>query len=225
VSWFAITDFAGAGGGSGTLGFSVGANSPAEGGSSEARTGTFTVAGRTVAVTQASTCTFEVSPPNASSVAAGSSGSVDVRAPAGCTWTTASKYAWLTINGGASGSGDGTVSYSVATNPDPASRVGSLTIAGVAFGVTQAGSPCSFSIKPTSQALSAVAASGSVAVTTATGCPWTAGSNASWITVTAGQSGTGAGTVNYSVAANGTKVERTGTVSVAGQILTVTQGK
>jgi hypothetical protein len=48
-------------------------------------------------------------------------------------------------------------------------------------------------------------------------------SNAGCITVTSGASGTGNGTVGYSVAANGGSGERQGTVTVAGQTFTVTQ--
>ncbi len=52
---------------------------------------------------------------------------------------------------------------------------------------------------------------------------WTAVSNVPWITVTSGSSGTGNGTVQYSVASNAGGV-RTGTITIAGQTLTVMQG-
>src|SRR5262249_20346124 len=55
-------------------------------------------------------------------------------------------------------------------------------------------------------------------------CTWTATSNApTWLTVTAGSSGIGNGTVGYAVAANLTTTPRTGTLTIAGQIFTVTQ--
>jgi hypothetical protein len=62
-----------------------------------------------------------------------------------------------------------------------------------------------------------------VSVTTTSGCAWTASSRVSWITVTSGASGTGNGSVAFSVAANpgGT---RDGTLSIGGQTFTVTQG-
>jgi YD repeat-containing protein len=60
-------------------------------------------------------------------------------------------------------------------------------------------------------------------VTAGAGCAWTAVSNAGWITVTSGASGTGNGTVGYSVAANGGSDQRQGTVTIAGQTFTVTQ--
>jgi hypothetical protein len=54
------------------------------------------------------------------------------------------------------------------------------------------------------------------------GCSWTATSNASWITITAGSSSPSSGDVNYTVAPN-TGTTRTGTMTIAGQTFTVTQ--
>jgi ABC-type molybdate transport system ATPase subunit len=58
-------------------------------------------------------------------------------------------------------------------------------------------------------------------VTSGTSCAWTAVSNASWITVTAGASGSGIGAVTLTVAA--TTTARTGTLTVAGRTVTVTE--
>ncbi len=62
----------------------------------------------------------------------------------------------------------------------------------------------------------------SASVTVASGCAWTASSSVAWVTVIAGASGTGNGSVAFRVAANPGGV-RTGTVTVAGQTFTVTQ--
>ena len=43
---------------------------------------------------------------------------------------------------------------------------------------------------------------GSVRVATAAGCGWTAASDAPWVTLLSGASGTGSGRVSYAVAAN-----------------------
>lgn len=82
---------------------------------------------------------------------------------------------------------------------------------------------CTYSISPTSQSFGAAGGSGTVTVTAAGGCSWIATSNASWITITSGNSGTGSGTVTYSVAANTSTSSRTGTLTIAGQPFTVTQ--
>jgi Putative binding domain, N-terminal len=60
-------------------------------------------------------------------------------------------------------------------------------------------------------------------VITQPGCDWTAVSNDSWITITSGQSGTGNGVVDYSVAANQNAQGRTGTMLIAAQTFTVMQ--
>ena len=82
--------------------------------------------------------------------------------------------------------------------------------------------PCIYSISPTSQSFSASGGTGSVSVTTQSGCIWTAVSNASWITITSNSSVTGSSTVYYSVAANTTS-SRTGTMTIAGRTFTVSQ--
>lgn len=85
------------------------------------------------------------------------------------------------------------------------------------------GGGCAYAISPTSQTFSSNAGTGSVAVTTTAGCAWTAASNAPWITITAGASGTGNGNVSFSVAANPASASRVGTMTIAGQTFTVTQ--
>jgi hypothetical protein len=83
---------------------------------------------------------------------------------------------------------------------------------------------CTFTISPTAQSFTASVGAGSVAVTTSNGCAWTATSNAGWITITSGSSGSGNGTVGYSVVANG-GAKHTGTMTIAGQTFTVTQAQ
>ena len=166
-------------------------------------------------------CSRSIAPTSASAASSGSSGSVAVTA--GCAWTAVSNAPWLTVTGGASGSGNGTVTWSAAANTSTASRSGTITIAGQTFTVTQSGPSCSYAISPTSRSFTAAGGSGSVSVAAGTGCAWTAVSNASWITVTGGASGSGNGTVTYSVAANPGTLSRTGTLTIAGQTHTVTQ--
>jgi Zn-dependent metalloprotease len=88
------------------------------------------------------TCTFAISPASASSPSTGGTGTVTVTATAGCSWSAVSNAAFITITSGASGTGNGTVGYSVASNTATTSRTGTLTIAGLTFTVTQAGTTC-----------------------------------------------------------------------------------
>ncbi len=83
---------------------------------------------------------------------------------------------------------------------------------------------CSFAITPASQAFSDEGGRGSVAVTTAAGCSWSASSSVDWITVPAGSAGAGPGTMAYTVLANDASDARTGGVVIEGQRHTVTQG-
>ncbi len=85
------------------------------------------------------------------------------------------------------------------------------------------GQNCSYSISPTSKTHSANAETGSVTVTAShSACAWTASSNQSWSSITAGSSRTGSGTVSYSVQAN-TATQRTGTLTIAGKAFNLTQ--
>ncbi len=80
---------------------------------------------------------------------------------------------------------------------------------------------CTFSISPTGRTLTQNGGSGIVYVSSASGCKWTAQSNVSWIHIDSGASGTGNGTVFYSVAPSTSS--RTGTITIAGRTLTIYQ--
>jgi hypothetical protein len=82
---------------------------------------------------------------------------------------------------------------------------------------------CTYSVSPTNQVFGASGGSASTNVTAPVGCPWTALSNASWITITAGSSGSGSGRVNYSASANSSTTSRTGSLVVAGKTVTVSE--
>ena len=97
-------------------------------------------------------------------------------------------------------------------------------MAGVTVTIDQAAraSTCASSITPAAQTITAAGGAGTVAVTAATGCAWTATSHAAWITVRSGSSGTGNGSVTFDVGAN-TGAARSGTLTIAGQTFTVNQ--
>ncbi len=82
------------------------------------------------------------SPSSAAFDADGGDGSLSVISPAGCpAWTAVSNDAWIVVTSGASGTGNGTVEYSVASNPVAFPRTGTMTIAGRTFSVTQTANP------------------------------------------------------------------------------------
>lgn len=174
------------------------------------------------AIQPAAACTYSTTPTSANVAATGGTSTVAVTAGTGCAWTATSNAAFITITSGATSTGNGTVAYTVAANTLGTARTGTLTIAGQTITVNQAAAACTYAITPTSANVVATGGTGTVAVTAGTGCAWTATSNAAFITVTSGATGTGNGSVAYTVAAN-TGAARTGTIAIAGQIFTVNQ--
>lgn len=221
-AWVSITSAA-SGSGNGAIDIRIGAND-----TEAPRTGTLTVAGRAVTVREqgAAPCSFELAPASAAFNKDSATGRFSVVAPAHCTWTVASEASWLTIEGGAAGHGDGNVAYAVARNRDTTDRVGTLTVGGRAFTVTQSGDlgACEYTFDPVELAPCMSAASLVAAVTTQEACPWTAAPTAAWITVLGAHSGIGPGSVRIGVSDNW-DVPRQGAVSLAGgQSLRVSQG-
>jgi all-beta uncharacterized protein/BACON domain-containing protein len=213
ASWLTIT--AGATGtGDGTVRFTAAASTGPQ------RTGTISAGGQTFTVMQGGGCTFSISPQSQNLSNSGGSTTVAVTAPAGCAWTASSNAPWLSIASGATGSGNGTVQLTVAANSDT-DRSGTATIAGQTFTVNQSNG-CTFTLSPSSQTMPAAGGSASFAVNTNPSCAWTTTSNAGWLSVTAGLSGSGPGTVRFSATAN-TGAARTGTITAGGQTFTVTE--
>lgn len=80
------------------------------------------------------------------------SGTVTVTIPAGCPWTAVSTVPWMVVSAGSPGSGNGTITYVFAENATTTSRVGSLSIAGQSFVLTQGpATPPAFTMQPANQ--------------------------------------------------------------------------
>jgi C1A family cysteine protease len=82
---------------------------------------------------------------------------------------------------------------------------------------------CSATLSSTSGGFKYSGGRGRLKVVIDKGCSWTAISNTGWISVTAGSSNTGSKTMTYKVDKNTTTAARTGSLTVAGQTVTVTQ--
>jgi hypothetical protein len=184
------------------------------------RTATMTVAGKTFTLSQGQGCTFALSSTSLTIADSGGQESFNVQAPAGCGWTVASSVPWMTITSAASGSGDGQVRFDVAANTGPP-RSGAITVAGQTFSVQQ-GNGCAFSLSSSGQNVPAAGATGTVNVTTSGGCSWNAASNASWLSITSGSSGSGNGSVGFTAAALSGPA-RSGALTIAGRTFTVSQ--
>jgi hypothetical protein len=171
------------------------------------------------------TCSFAVSPKTKTADPAGDDIVASVKAPAGCAWTAASRASWIAVAAGNSGSGDGAVRLVVSPNSGGV-RAGTVTIAGQQVSIEQpaghTSEPCAYSIKPDRYTAGADTTNIDVKVEAGKGCTWTAESNAPWVTVADGASGSGNGSVRLRVDAN-TGGPRMGTVTIAGLVFTVTQ--
>jgi hypothetical protein len=81
---------------------------------------------------------------------------------------------------------------------------------------------CTYAISPLSASFASSGGSGSIGITTPSYCNWTTSSGVSWITVNTG-SGLGSGTMTYSVASNTGTTSRTASLTIAGNVFTITQ--
>ena len=99
-----------------------------------------------------------------------------------------------------------------------------LCAAGAACGSEVSPTPvCTYTVSATQMSMQAAGGSNSVTVTTQSECSWTARSDASWVTIASGASGTGSGSVGVNVSPNTTPSTRTGALTVAGFAVTVNQ--
>ena len=185
------------------------------------RSGTVTVAGRAFTLNQGQGCTFTLSAASSNFNNGGGQGSVTVQTAAGCGWSVSSGASWITITSPANVTGEGTVQFTVASNAGPA-RTGIITAGGQTFTVNQ-GQGCVYALSATTTKIDDGGGQGSFNVQAASGCTWTAASSVPWLTISAGTSGNGDGTVRFAVAAN-TGPSRSGAITAAGQTFTVTQG-
>ena len=137
-----------------------------------------------------------------------------MNASALCAWTVTSDVGWITIADAGPGSGNGAFRLAVAANNGNA-RTGTVHAASETFTVQQAAS-CTYSIKPTSYNADRGPETITINVTAGTGCAWSTKTDATWVTVDAGSTGSGNGIVRLVVQANN-GAERSTVVTIAGE--------
>jgi hypothetical protein len=136
AAWATIS-FGASGNGNGTVQLTFAANT-----NGSSRSGSIAIAGQVVLVTQATMGTASLDSYGREVSATASTGfSINVSAVPSYLWTASSNASWLTITSGASGNGNGKVSYSIAANTGNTTRAGTLTIANLTYTVTQVPSP------------------------------------------------------------------------------------
>lgn len=141
---------------------------------------------------------------------------ITVDALAITTWTVEPKNSWISVVDGGNGHGGDLVTVAIGENPSWKARTGTVKIGTETFTVTQEGrTALEFGISPENTTASVEGANGLIAVTATPDLPWSAASQANWLTIYS-DTGTGAGNGNvvYSAAPNPTLYERTGTITV-----------
>lgn len=168
-------------------------------------------------------CTYSISPGSVTAPATATSGTIVVTTPTACAWSAVSASSFLTIQNGTGRAGSGSVTFTMAANTGTTARTATATVAGHTFTVSQAAASCTYSITPATTNVGDAATSGSVTVTTQSGCPWSATSASSFLTFSNGSGRSGSGTVSFSMAANTGTTARTATATIAGKSFTVSQ--
>lgn len=178
----------------------------------------------TATVSLTSSCNYSISSPSLSFDSNGGNGSFNVSTGTGCAWQAVSNNAFVMITSGASGNGNGTVSYSVAANTGGNPRSAAITVANQTHIVTQAGRGCLAGLTPTRASVPSTGGIGAVVLAMSSpDCAWLASSNVPWATVNP-QGGVGSATINYTYSTNGTVNGRSGTLNFGGIPFTLTQG-
>lgn len=186
------------------------------------RTGDVIVLGQTASVMQLALSVSLSTNALTESPNAGADSVLLTVSPPSVGWSAVANAFWLHVNPtNQFGIGTGTIAFNFDTNFG-ALRTGTIMVAGKTLTITQSGP--TYTVTPTNLFVPLAAGTNhvSVSVSPAFG-PWTASANASWLHVAAGsQSGTGNTNLTFTYDVNpGTT--RTGTLTIAGQTVTVTQ--
>ncbi|MBC7912034.1 MAG: hypothetical protein H7Y30_16110 [Pyrinomonadaceae bacterium] len=173
--------------------------------------------------TSTTICGFSITPSFQAFPHTGGSGVINVNATfPNCGWAAVSEVGFLDITSAATGTGSGTVAFTVEPNLLQG-RTGTMIIAGRTFSIQQA-SGCPFALAQETMQVGSGGGNRSVQVIAGELCAWLANSSDNWITVIGGGAGTvGNGTVNFTVAPNQTGSPRTGTLEIGARTLTITQ--
>jgi Viral BACON domain len=174
---------------------------------------------------QATSCANSLSSYGGLFPARDGAGEVNLTALGGCAWTVSTSDAWIVITSAESGAGSEPITFELRENSAPSARSGTISIAGLAFTVVQAGAGegCSYSISPTGRSFASTGGQATIDVTASADCAWQAVSNVGWITIDAGSPGIGSGAVTYLVAPNPGNT-RAGKITIAGKTLAIKQG-
>ncbi|MEY2408331.1 MAG: hypothetical protein QOF48_1001, partial [Verrucomicrobiota bacterium] len=170
-------------------------------------------------------CEYALSPTDRSHSAGSSTGLVTVVTGSDCSWSAANTNSWVSFLSGSTGTGNGSVSYSVTANPGGQPRSGIINIGGQNFVINQEGSPapCVYSLAEAALATSSASSTGFVTVVAPFDCPWTVINPSTWIIIASATNGTGTGHIRYIVTANASALARSGGIQIGGRTFMITQ--
>ena len=225
-SWIRVSP--GGGTGNGTVSVSATANPAAS-----RRSGSVQIADRGVRIEQeAAACRYALGSSSANVGVDGGTVSFSVDTLDGCAWKASSSDTWIQITNG-SGSRGGTVTASVSAHGSTAERRGTITVEGRTFTVTQA--PCAFSGTWSSittgqrgrleETMTAAPSGDTLVVTVDTGreCSWKHSSPPEWIPGVTAAEYKGRADLKLPVSCNLGRVERRGSMSIAGREVGIAQ--
>ena len=199
----------------------------------EPREATITIAGHTFKIFQAGRV-VEVDSGSMVFGTASEALSIDVHPDGNARWTAyVSDPTWILLwgdgscsvdaDGNVTGTGDAVLDCIVTDYVgDGTPRTGSITIGDQVIYITQRA--YELSIDPSSAEVSPNAGAGEIGVPASVGDIWNAIATEPWITIISGyDSGTGSGTVRYSLTENDTGRTRSGKILISGEEYTITQ--
>ena len=144
---------------------------------------------------------------------------VQVNALASTDWDIELDGTWISIVDAGTGHGAGSVALAINENPSWLARSGMVRIGSEWLTINQAGRPSNaldFSISPENTTASVKGANALISVMATPDLPWTATSQANWLTIMPSfQDGAGNGNVVYTASPNPTMANRSGTIKVA----------
>lgn len=147
---------------------------------------------------------------------------VMITAPADCSWTVQSQSEFMSVVGGATGTGDGSVRLAVTPNPGD-QRVGAVVIGDTQVSVVQPGaSQCSVAASPSAMNISAAGGTSTLSVAAGADCQWIANIDGSFLTIAGELRGTGSATLTVTVAPNA-GAARTAKIFIGPAVVTINQ--
>jgi hypothetical protein len=189
------------------------------------RSASVTVAGVTITVTQTGASpTFSLGPATWTAAADGGTHHATLTAaPDDASWNATSSAPWLTVTP-SSGVGSATLTLTAVPHASSTARSASVAVGSAAMTITQDGVSATFAAAPATWAAASPGGTQLVSLTaTPVDAPWTATSDAAWLTVTPA-SGVGSATLTLTAAPHiGARDARTASVTIGAATVTVTQ--